>query len=265
MFLSAAKCYRNGAFISHTTCLKSAVLTEILSCKLDSKHIPAGIQGKKFSYAIEAIMLYFNCVFVRMCLYFTFSAHAHRPMPKNAAPSNCKTKSREEASPSDGKKTWNNEEIKYETVGDNNSPWQISENFNVLRNAESVGVVRFTTVSPWQHMKTTLQIPVTFHSDWSKANHDVTLSRQCLTHIKRVRRVTVKTQKSPVTEFSSKIRQIISWSYPSVKERIYLRKWAFRVFKQNQVLRRYLLSCRGESDSLGPQVIAGRSHCTLAA
>lgn len=105
MFLSAAKCYRNGAFISHTTCLKSAVLTEILSCKLDSKHIPAGIQGKKFSYAIEAIMLYFNCVFVRMCLYFTFSAHAHRPMPKNAAPSNCKTKSREEASPSDGKKT----------------------------------------------------------------------------------------------------------------------------------------------------------------
>lgn len=59
--------------------------------------------GKNFSYAVEAIMLYNSvCVCVHVFV-LTFSAHAHRPMPKNAAPSNCKTKHREEASLSDRK------------------------------------------------------------------------------------------------------------------------------------------------------------------
>lgn len=46
------------------------------------------------------------CNHVVLCVHvvkLTFSAHAHRPMPKNAAPSNCKTKRRKEASLSDGK------------------------------------------------------------------------------------------------------------------------------------------------------------------
>lgn len=50
---------------------------------------------KTFRYPTEAVILYLRWVFVCMCL-LTFSAHAHRPMLKNAAPSNCKTKHTQE-------------------------------------------------------------------------------------------------------------------------------------------------------------------------
>lgn len=59
--------------------------------------------GKNVSYAVEAIMYQWVCVCVcvHMCVYallfvLTFSAHAHKPIARNAAPSNCKTKHRED-------------------------------------------------------------------------------------------------------------------------------------------------------------------------
>lgn len=63
---------------------------------------------KNFSYAVKAIMLYFTtvCLYVHVFIH-TFSAHAHKPTPRNAAPSNCKTKHKEEALLSDRKQQAN--------------------------------------------------------------------------------------------------------------------------------------------------------------
>lgn len=49
--------------------------------------------GKNLNYATEAVELRFTSVCLCVHVFIlTFSAHAHKPMPKNAAPSNCKTK-----------------------------------------------------------------------------------------------------------------------------------------------------------------------------
>lgn len=102
--LSATKRYRDGAFIyfpqhfSQKPCFHLKSLLQIV--------LPAYSHWNMVR--ILAMLLRQSCCTSTVCVcvhvfILTFSAHAHRPMPKNAAPSNCKTKRTEEASLSDGK------------------------------------------------------------------------------------------------------------------------------------------------------------------